>query len=138
MQQAGPSRDIHFVDEDEEEHHNRVKKKKKKKKKANANGYAVESPDEQNQMDDQQWNLPAFKPRRDYEVPGIGKQPGTLANALDKKSLPPNPTQQTNEYLMQRVNDPAYQKQLQDNQIKNQVNNSYLNSKVLKASGGSI
>lgn len=114
-----------FADDDYDRQTKAKKKKKKKKKVAHqANGYAVESPDEhvadnELHLQDQQWNVPAFKPRRDYEVPGGGKQPGTIPNSIDRKAAPPNPTQKANDYLLQRVNDPAYQQYLADNQLKN-------------------
>ena len=72
-----------------------------------------------------EWGAADFKPKRNYEVPSNGlpksNQVMPNANLHQNKSARPNPTQAANEYLLQRVQDPAYQQKLFNNDFVNGV-----------------
>ena len=76
----------------------------------------------------------AFKPRKNYDLPPAPRDPNLKLEPNEhayQKPTENKQVQQMNEYLLSRVNDPKYQKQLADNQYYNQVQNGYMNSKVL-------
>ena len=82
-----------------------------------------------------EWGAGDFKPKRNYEVPTGGppkyNQVTPNANIHQNKNVRPNPTQAANEFLLQKVQDPAYQQKLFNNDFVNGVQNQVNQSKVL-------
>lgn len=145
QKQLVPQIAIDNVDGDAE----KVKKKKKKKVKKSINKPANElklvdmdqwnnagNPGNQEIIDfidseiENEENLPEwgagdFKPKRNYEVPPSGPpKPNQVmpnANLHQNKSARPDPTRAANDYLLQKVQDPAYQQKLFNNDFVNGV-----------------
>ena len=124
--QTGDDEDqLHFIN-------GKVKKKKKRKARRlvdnqpiNNNDYSADEGGLQDQHLENQWQqVNDFKPRKNYELPTSPKDPNIRLLPNDHKHVPYQANknvQQVNDYLMSRVNDQNYQKQLKENQYRNQV-----------------